>query len=92
MLEAVITVRSCVRKVEFEWLFNATLTAEVNILWQGKSDNAVAVGFDPKNSQAYFKVPPHINTRDIHPSHKLASHIAVICVSELELSETNPTR
>ena len=36
---------------EFEWLFNATLTAEV-ISWRGRSDNSVAVGFHPKNSSS----------------------------------------
>ena len=35
---------------EFEWLFNATLTAEV-ISWRGRPDNVVAVGLDPKNSR-----------------------------------------
>ena len=34
-----------------EWLFNATLTAEV-ISWRGRLDNVVEVGLDPKNSSS----------------------------------------
>ena len=39
------------QQLEFEWLFNATLTAEV-ISWRERPYDAVAVGFDPKNSSS----------------------------------------
>ena len=37
--------------LELEWLFDATLTAEV-ISWRGRLDNTVAVRLDPKNSSS----------------------------------------
>ena len=51
---------------EFEWLCNATLTAEV-ISWRGRPDNAVAVGFDPKNSSSAGGALNHCITGPARP-------------------------
>ena len=45
-----------------EWLFNATLTAEV-ISWRGRPDNVVEVGLDHKNSSSAGGALNHCATR-----------------------------